>query len=121
MKEFIPKIISILITILLVFAITGISLHLYFHFFWLPEYSSQLLPAQPTILNELEVIAEMERIESAITVFHLKTGNFPESLQELVEVELLEQKAILSPKTEDLYYYRLYEDSFVLFPPIFSN
>ncbi len=61
--------------------------------------------------------AQAARIAAALELFRLETGTYPNTLDELVEAELLEERDLTHPWRDRYHYRRTGDDRFVLLPP----
>jgi hypothetical protein len=62
--------------------------------------------------------AQLGRIEAALEVYQLEKGQFPETLDSLVEVGLLRPGDLRYPWHEAYYYRRVSNREFILLPPL---
>ncbi len=115
----VSRVVHSAITVLLLLAVGGTGLHLYFSLFWHPEdHSVAALTAPPSVLDDLGVAARMERVEAAVIVYRLQEGVLPNTLTEVVDAGLLQPMDIYAPSTTNPYYYRRHDDRYELLPPI---
>jgi hypothetical protein len=62
--------------------------------------------------------AQLARIEAALDVYRLETGEWPEALARLVDVGLLTEADVRHPWRDPYFYRRTTEAGFVLLPPL---
>ena len=62
--------------------------------------------------------AQLRRIRSALELYHLERGPFPEQLGALVEVGLLAPEDLHFPWRDSYYYRKLQNGDFILLPPL---
>jgi hypothetical protein len=61
---------------------------------------------------------QMERLRSALEVYRLERGEYPDALGRLVEADLASGRDLRFPWSQEYYYRRPLEGRFVLLPPV---
>lgn len=107
------------VTVLLVLTTLVLAARIYLERGWRPERAENAVAAPWTAAEELETIEHAARLESAIEVYRLEHERYPRSLQDLVDEDLIGNRALTWPGDGEEWYYALDGDTWVLLPPTF--
>jgi len=83
-----------------------------------PAEAGGASPLQDRALERFLSRYQLSRLDAALAVFRLEHGQYPERLSLLVEAGLVDAKDLRYPFSEEYYYRRKSEGSFVLLPPL---
>ncbi len=106
-----------LVTFIFVAAFFSLGIRIYLDRAWEPVTAHNHVKELPGPVERLQTAEHMERIEAAVEVYGVRLGEYPESLQEVVDAGLLSPWALTYPSYSTSYYYHRSGESYVLHPP----
>ena len=68
-------------------------------------------------MRQFRTEAHVDRLGRVVEVYRLDAGEYPESLDQLVDAQLLEEEDLTYPDYMAPYHYRRTTASFILLPP----
>lgn len=106
-----------LVTFIFVAAFLSLGIRIYMERIWEPSSAPNHVQALPGPVERLQTAAHLERIEAAVEVYRVRVGQYPESLQDVVDTGLIFHWALTYPSYSTGYYYHRVGESYVLHPP----
>jgi len=107
------------VTVLLVLTTLVLAARIYLERGWRPERAENAVSAPWTAVEELETIEHAARLESALEVYRLEFERYPRSLQDLVDENLIGERALTWPGDGTEWFYESDGDTWTLLPPTF--